>query len=452
MATLASTAPAAQTAGKRLYAFYWRLHFYAGIFIAPFILWIALTALVYAASPQVEEVLYRDLYTVAVPAGASERPLDEQVAAARAAYPTLHVKSFLPATAPGRTAKVLLVPHGHHAGHGHGDPKAPDIAVWVNPYTAEVVGSMRDVERFQKVVGGLHGNMLQGGPIKPLTELASSWLVVLLLSGVVLWFPRKGGRLLKALVPRLHVKSRLVWRDFHSIVGLLFALAAILLALSGLMASPLAGTLFFGVKAALRQPMPTAGTFTSDASVGRAPLGLDEVAAIARASGIDVALTITPPADGLGAYRVTTNAPDQPQQYRVLFLDQYSGAVLKDVSWATTAPLSKLTLLGIWFHAGLLFGGLNQVVGGLTCLVVIFSVVSGYVMWWKRRPQGKLGAPARAEGGLGRLPKAALALMAVVALALPSLALSALVVLAVDAVVVRLARRARRPVAVPSAD
>lgn len=448
--TTSSPAPTRAVPSPKLHAFFWRIHFYAGLFIAPFILWIALTGLVYSVSPQIEAILYRDLYTA--PVSATVQPLAAQVAAAQAAFPELHVKSVVPAAAPGRTTKVLLVPHGHHAGHGHGDPKAPDIAVWVDPGTATVVGSIREVARFQRVVGGLHGNMLQGELVKPLTELASSWLVVLLLTGVVLWFPRKGGRLLKALTPRLHVKGRLVWRDFHSILGLLFSLVALALVLSGLMASPLAGKLFFGAKLAFNQPMPTMAKLSSGPAAGRAALDLDAVERIAREQGIVVAITIAPPADDAGVLRVTTAAPDQPQQYRVLFLDQYSGAVLRDVSWAQTAPLAKLTLLGMWFHGGVLFGGFNQVLGALTCLVIIFSVVSGYVMWWKRRPQGRLGAPARAEGSLRRMPRVLLAVMVGLAVALPMLGLSLLAVLALDLVVTRAARRMRPLVAAPSAD
>ena len=36
---------------------------------------------------------------------------------------------------------------------------------------------------------------------------------------------------------------------------------------------------------------------------------------------------------------------------------------------------------------------MNQIVILLVCLMILLSSVSGLVIWWKRRPQGRLGVP-----------------------------------------------------------
>lgn len=62
-----------------------RLHFYAGVLVAPFILVASVTGLLYTIAPQVEQIAYHDL-THVTPSG-DQATLAEQVAAARASHP-----------------------------------------------------------------------------------------------------------------------------------------------------------------------------------------------------------------------------------------------------------------------------------------------------------------------------------------------------------------------------
>lgn len=75
-----------------------RLHFYAGVFVAPFILIAAVTGALYALSPTLESFVSRDLLTVTP--GEATRPLSEQVAAAVATRPDLALAAVSPRPAP----------------------------------------------------------------------------------------------------------------------------------------------------------------------------------------------------------------------------------------------------------------------------------------------------------------------------------------------------------------
>ena len=61
-----------------------RLHFYAGVLVAPFLLVAALTGLAYTITPQLDEIAYGDQFHVAS-VGSSALPLAEQVEAAQPA-------------------------------------------------------------------------------------------------------------------------------------------------------------------------------------------------------------------------------------------------------------------------------------------------------------------------------------------------------------------------------
>ncbi|MGO4418573.1 PepSY domain-containing protein, partial [Streptomyces sp. MCAF7] len=62
-----------------------RLHFYAGVVVAPFLLVAAVTGLLYAASFEAEKIVYD--HELRVPVGERELPVSQQVDAARAAHP-----------------------------------------------------------------------------------------------------------------------------------------------------------------------------------------------------------------------------------------------------------------------------------------------------------------------------------------------------------------------------
>lgn len=68
-----------------------RLHFFAGLLVAPLLLVTAMSGLLYALSVQAEKIVYRDELTVSVPAQGERLPLDQQVDAARAERPELDV-------------------------------------------------------------------------------------------------------------------------------------------------------------------------------------------------------------------------------------------------------------------------------------------------------------------------------------------------------------------------
>jgi uncharacterized iron-regulated membrane protein len=51
---------------------------------------------------------------------------------------------------------------------------------------------------------------------------------------------------------------------------------------------------------------------------------------------------------------------------------------------------------GVAWHEGQLFGWLNQLVGLLTALALWLVAISAFIMWRRRKPANRLGAPGRA--------------------------------------------------------
>ena len=100
------TVPLQDAPAASRYRFFWRMHFWSGLITAPIVLFAAVTGLIYVLSPQIEEVLYRQLDTV-VPSGGA-KPLDAQIAAARKAVPDLPIRSVIVGSQPEQSTQVLF--------------------------------------------------------------------------------------------------------------------------------------------------------------------------------------------------------------------------------------------------------------------------------------------------------------------------------------------------------
>ena len=114
---------------QRLRPLMMRLHFYAGLFVAPFILIATFTGLLYVLVPQIDAAVYRHELTVDS-IGERRLPLAEQLAAARTAHPEGSVVSIKPPATPTETTQITLAV----------DDVPPDYnrTVFVDPYTGAV--------------------------------------------------------------------------------------------------------------------------------------------------------------------------------------------------------------------------------------------------------------------------------------------------------------------------
>jgi uncharacterized iron-regulated membrane protein len=146
-------------------------------------------------------------------------------------------------------------------------------------------------------------------------------------------------------------------------------------------------------------PMPMSGDHAEHMAHGgmqhgpAAPaISLQEVQNIALERKVEPGYSITLPTTATGVFTIAVFA-DDPRNDATLHVDQYTGKVLADVRFEQYGSVARATEIGVMLHEGKMFGTFNQIVVLLICLMILLSAVSGVVIWWKRRPQGKLGVP-----------------------------------------------------------
>ncbi|MCK9921362.1 PepSY domain-containing protein [Frankia sp. AgPm24] len=453
-----TSAPAPTSGGVRLLVL--RLHFYAGVLVAPFLVVAALTGLAYTFTPQLDRLVYADEFHVDQ-VGAAPRPLSEQIDAALAAHPEGTFASVLTGDAPDRTTRVVL--------------NVPDLGekqrtVYVDPYTNRVQGALTTwwgSTPLTTWLDDLHRNLHLGALGRHYSEVAASWLWVVSLGGLVLWLGRRrrSRRMRRVLLPDLAARGRRRTMSWHGSLGVWLLVGLLFLSATGLTWSRYAGAHFAtaldatdshtpDLDIALPQTAAPAGATggahqghtttgaggTAETSAARAG-GVDRVAAAARGAGLHGPVEITPPTEAGTGWSVAQTDRRWPVRLDQVAVDPADGHVVREVRWTDWPLLAKLTKLGVAAHMGLLFGLVNQILLAGLAIGLICVIVWGYRMWWQRRPtradRSAVVGPAPARGTWRRLPRptlvAVILLTAAVGWALPVLGVTLAAFLAFDA-------------------
>lgn len=424
-----------EPASSAFYRTIWRWHFYAGLLVMPLVLVLALSGATYLFKPQIERWEERQFQGLSV-AGAALP--SAQVAAALRAYPGATLASY---RLPGRPGDAPML----HLALPQGDMRD----VFVSPQGA-VLGGFDPDERLIEFVRRIHGQLLLGNRGSWLVELAASWAIVMIITGLILWYPRGGG-FAGVVWPRLRGGSRLFWRDLHAVTGFWVAGLALLLLFTGLPWAQVWGSAFKVLRSEMgwiqgaqdwtiggRAPAASDNHGEHDHAAMVAGMGrhhahthahtaaprrdmLDVIVARAARQQLAFPVLVVPPGAKPGEggkpvpeWTVKSDAQNRPLRVSIRY-DSASGREVARSTFAERHAIDRAIAYGIAWHEGQLLGWFNQLVGVLTALMLVTITVSGFVLWRRRKPPGVLGAPP----GPPELVRPRLLLGAGVLLALP---------------------------------
>lgn len=415
-----------------------RIHFYAGVFVAPFLVVACLTGLAYVFSPQLSDAIYADELLVGAHSG-PVLPLDTQIAAALATQPEGTLSSVVVQSDPDRTTAVVLAVPG----------LAADVerTVYVDPYTGQVRGALDtwfDAPPVQTLLDGLHRNLLLGEPGRLYSELAASWLPVLVLGGLALWIGKRRSRRKVAatlLAPLGMRPGRARMMGWHGSMGIWLALALLFISATGLTWSHYAGERFSAAVVAVHgSSLQLAAEPVPVRDVGR--VAVQTAVDAGRDAGLADLLKVTVPAEPGAPFTVSEDADTWPVQRDAVAVDPYTGQITETVRWRDYPLMAKLTRIGILAHMGSLFGLVSQLALTAMAVGLLCVLFWGYRMWWQRRPtrQGRMSRTAPAPRGVLRglsQPVVFVIVLITVAVgwAIPLLGISLLIFLATDVAV-----------------
>lgn len=447
-----------------------RLHVCTGILVGPFLVVAAVTGTLYVFTPKFGRAVYADAFTSTV----SSQPLtlDRQVETAQRAAGTSESPVNVRPASDGGTTRVMFADPALEAGESR--------AVFVDPGTGRVTGDMTvygtsGALPLRTTIDRLHRELLLGEPGRLYSELAATWLWVLALSGLVLVVLHRrrvarGRRARVSLVPRPgEANDYRRTRSWHTATGVWLAVGFLFLSASGLTWSAYAGENVSQLRTVLSWTTPKVATDLGGGSGGSgaapvdehaehhhghhmpaaAPGSFDAVLATARQEGLEAqTVEIKPAASDGAAWTVSENERSWPTQVDSVAVDPHHLQVTDHVRFSEWSLPAKLAQWAVAAHMGLLFGLPNQLVLLALAAAIVVLVVSGYAMWWRRRPTRSAAAqlgPLPPRGALRAAPAWLWPVLVLVTVAvgvfLPLLGISLLGFLAVHLLLAALARR-----------
>ncbi len=307
-----------------------QVHLYLGLFVGALLVVFGLTGSVLVFWQEIDEWLNPSLLTVAVPVGtqageAGYRSVEDILAAAEQA-------------APGSRATQIYGPE-HHEGVFAVYAEEPSKAwarVFVNPYRAQVTGvrpygvNQWVPSAFMDVVFSLHFALLTGDTGVTVVGIAALLLMLSLITGVIVWWPRTG-QWRQAFVIRRPIASFRLLFDLHKTFSLYTCVVVGAVLLSGIymnLNEPfIRVTQLFSPTTRSPAQAPR-----STPVVGVDPIGVEQAVAIAAERYPEGRLSSVAMPDGeTGMYVVGRRQVPELSAFwseRFVSVDQYTGAIL----------------------------------------------------------------------------------------------------------------------------
>jgi uncharacterized iron-regulated membrane protein len=468
----------------------WRVHFYSGMFALPFILLMAITGLVILYTGPIQQLTEGDLRSVSASSDVFVS-FDQQAAAVQAAYPDGTVLDLTHPADRGSSTRFFVDDGSASGVHVFVDPFTGEVlgdskpgggviglsnrlhgslnndAITIN---LPAVAALWDGDAVMRtyVVGDL------------ILEILGIWTLVLIGSGLYLFWPRrsrqshgsKGARRLFAV--RWGAGGRARWRDLHGLAGFVMIPVMVLTIVSGMGWSTYWAENFNSLAEELTPGSPaenTASTTVTRGDLDRfgnqipwatgdfvipasyapettdgsmpAPISLDRMVQVAEDEGMKPGYTISFPANAVdeagnpvyGSFTLYNSWPRQTGETRDVFVDQFSGATLDEQRIYGVGTIAVGMDYLVSTHMGTQLGLVSRILMTLLCVLSIWSVISAFVMFWKRRRPGTLGLPRRPVDA--RFTWKVVAAAVAIGIVFPQWAVVALVVIGIDKFVIR---------------
>jgi uncharacterized iron-regulated membrane protein len=353
------------------------IHSWLGLIAGLFLVLLGLTGALMAFEPEIDHLVHHSLSYVTP--GEKTLPLATLGRAAIRAFPADTIGGYGPNAAPDLSWAVYL----------------QQRIVYVNPYTGQVLGNLVFPDqwvRWQDKIHQLHTSLALQGTGKKIVSWAGLALLVMELTGLILWWKQKRFSLRRRSRSRNRTpgqppaQSRQTWFDWHNMVGIFSSVFILMLTLTGV---------FIGFE---RTTVPLVEKWTGTTPLevpNPKPLYTAGAIAISPDSAMAVACQALP-----GAFPFNINVPDTGEVYiarcrfpedrtpggrSMVIIDPYTAKPLF-IRNSRTAPLvTRIVNMNRALHTGDIYGLPSKIIMSLASLAVAVLFLTGITMWWKRR-------------------------------------------------------------------
>lgn len=371
------------------------LHKWLGIVTGTVVFLVSLSGAIYCFHDELKLLFYPEKYFLnQVGGGQQPKPLTELIRSAESYLPQGERVSRVDIYPARNRTWIFRAMATDEAAVGHWNYYRYYKRVFLDPYTGKLAALEDSRTEFFQLVLQLHMNLLLGKTYgHAAVGYSTAVFVILLLTGIVLWWPKNRKR--KTLKRSLWIDTKAKWKrlnyDLHNVLGFYSFFVALVLGVTGLVYSfpafKKAYVGFFNLVA------PGTVRDTSDPQVhGRqVPLLFDDT----MDNTLHYLLCKHPDA---GIMSVRLRGPESPLidvqvrmeekrsgTFKWYYVDRSTGRVEQVIDSGRLTGGEKAGSLNFDLHTGSI-GGLGTKI--LACVISLFCAslpITGYILWWNKR-------------------------------------------------------------------
>jgi len=361
---------------KNIYNWIWKWHFIAGLFSLPIVLILSITGITYLFKDDYEKVKYEEITKV--------KPTEESISNQKQ---WLIVQSLWDKTPDA----IVLNKNREESTEFTSGMFSHKSRFFLNQYSGEEKGRIDLKKTDMHKVRKLHGELLLGSFGTKIVELVASWMVVLIITGIYLFWPR--GRGIKGFFQiRTNQSKRIIFRDLHAVTGFWFSALLLLILAGGLPWTDIFGSGYKWVQDSTNAGFPKTWNSRSLQSIPSGdPLSLDYFVNIAKELNLSGEVSVHLPQSPKSVFSIS-NQTVELSKMKMLHFDQYSGELIKSHTWEDIGLMMKTRLWVMAFHQGE-FGTWNFILVLLTAFALLTMSLAGLFSYFHRKPKGSWGVP-----------------------------------------------------------
>jgi uncharacterized iron-regulated membrane protein len=368
---------------------YWigQVHLWLGLISGIFVCFLGITGCILAFEREIEDVTQPYRFT--------------QVQKSALLTPS-RLKQIADQQVPGKHAHSIGYQVGKSAQvvYYAADPEYYWI-VFLNPYTGEVlkVKNMDD-DFFRIVIMGHYYLWLPPNVGQPVLASATLMFLFLLISGLILWWPKNRAASKKRFSIKLNAKWKRVNYDLHNVLGFYMTWILIFIAISGLVMGFqwFAGSVYW-ISSGGDRMKPFKETYSDTTTITpnihkQPAIDLLWARTMAGLPGYTGGVEVHVPENDKLAIEVAIN-PDTDTYWKAdyLYYDQYT---LKEIpvdhifGKLSDASLSdRISRMNYDIHIGAIAGLTGKIMAFFASLIAASLPITGFIIWWGRKKKQK---------------------------------------------------------------
>jgi uncharacterized iron-regulated membrane protein len=354
------------------------LHLWLGLLSGLIVFIVALTGSILVFEDEIDQLINPELYHIDT-IGKSKKTIDFCTNMLEKQYSVKEINRIYTFNDPERTLRIIAT-----------DNDGVVQIFSIDPYSAEVLATMPHKTKFYSVVLDLHRHLILGDVGQFITGYSCLIFVFMLLSGLVLWWPKKRKNIKQRLTVKWKASFKRVNWDFHSTFGFYTFVVLLIISLTGLTWSFawFENGIYYLADGTTKKPSAKVENPTKvDPKLDKTFFYQNIISKTDSIYEYKGDIQIRTPSDTINSIMaIKLNIEKSiPNISSLVYFDKYTGKILKTKPYESSSDGDKIRRLIYPIHTGSIYGYPTKIIAFLVCTFAVSLPVTGFLIWWGRK-------------------------------------------------------------------